>query len=69
MTANPHRPAGPDDNAGTDAVTWVRRIRDAMYDATATFSAEELIGFVRHAAATTDSAIVIAPPTSGAGTA
>ena len=42
------------------AVEWTRKVRDQMYAATSTLSAEGLIQFVRQAAAASDSGVRVA---------
>ncbi len=61
MTAKPDRHSDRDTAADIDAVAWVRRRRDAMYEDTCNLPAEELIRFVRNAAATAEAAAGIVP--------
>ncbi len=51
MTTPPNKTAAPDSDSELHAVAWVRGVRDQMYEATSGLSTEELIEFVRHAAA------------------
>ena len=69
MTAKPDRHSDRNPAADIDAVDWVRRRRDAMYEDTRNLSAEELIGFVRKAAATAEAAAGIVPSSAAERTA
>ena len=51
MTAKPSSSPVRDADAAFHSVEWVRELRDQMYVATSTLSSEELIVFVREAAA------------------
>ena len=50
MTARPSSSIVPEIDAEFHTVEWVRGVRNQMYAATATLSAEELIRFVHQAA-------------------
>jgi hypothetical protein len=69
MTRKPNNSVVPEADSEFHAVEWVRRVRDEMYAATSGMSAEELIRFVRQAAAVTNSRAGSAGSGSGAHTA
>ena len=51
MTAKQNSSTVPEADSEFHAVEWVRGVRDQMYAATSGLSADELIQFVRNAAA------------------